>query len=284
MMIKKWYKAIAIILSVSMLLPVGSQMTCAASKYVVLEAQWEDGHVDHVQTLLKDGVTYGSLFSFGGEASLHWSMENKDTAVLSGSKKRIVVNMGSSIAEVDGQEIDMGREPVRYISHLYVPIKFLAAALDGEVAGWDVKSGKVTLTGLHNYKDTFYSSLWGYTYRIHSEVGDLEITNVKTGKLVTIPLGIKDINVNTHNLTLDFAVTSKNLLIVTIIYSDRKTGVFDLYTLVFKNQGLIRKSIAHGLTAQIESIRPDGNIQLISDENIRMIEDGTGNVLEVNAR
>ncbi|PWW02733.1 copper amine oxidase-like protein [Paenibacillus cellulosilyticus] len=274
----------AVILSVSMLLPVGAHMTYAASKYVVLEAQWEDGHIDHVQTLLKDGVTYGSFFSLGSEASLHWSMEDKDTAVLSGSKKRIVVYMGSSIAEVDGQKVDMGRAPVWYISHLYVPIKFLAAALDGEVTGWDPKSGKVTITGLHNYNDTFSRSLWGYTYRIQSEVGDLEITNVKTGKLVTIPLGIKDIDVNTHNLTFDFEVTSKNLLIASILYSDRKTGVYDLYTLVFKNQGLIRKSIAHGLTEQIESIRSDGNIQLINDENIRVIEDGTGHVLEVNAR
>ncbi|GMK37057.1 hypothetical protein PCCS19_01100 [Paenibacillus sp. CCS19] len=283
-MIKKWNKAIAVLLSVSILLPVGSHMTYAASKYVVLEAQWEDGHIDHVQTLLKDGVTYGSLFSFGGKASLHWTMENEDTAVLSGSKKRIVVYMGSSIAEVDGQEVDMGREPVWYISHLYVPIKFLAAALDGEVSGWDAKSGKVTLTGLHNYNDTFYRSLWGYTYRIQSEEGNLEITNVRTGKRDTIPLGIKDINVNTHHLTIDFEATSKNLLIATIVYSDRKTGAYDLYTLVFKNQGLIRKSIAHGLTEQIERIRPDGKIQLIDDENIRVIEDGTGNVLEVNAR
>ncbi|GIP26180.1 hypothetical protein J23TS9_13100 [Paenibacillus sp. J23TS9] len=283
-MMKKWNKAIAVILSMSMLFLLGTHKTYAASKYVVLEAQWKDGHIDHVQTLLKDGVTYGSIFSFGSEARLHWSMEDKDTAVLSGSRKHIVVNLGSNIAEVDGQEVDMGRAPVWFISHLYVPIKFLAAALDGEVAEWDAKSGKVTLTGLHKYNDNFSSGMLGYTYSILSQVGDLEITHENTGKTVTIPLGIKDIDVNTHNLTMDFEVTSKNLLIATIVYSDRKTSVYDLYTLVFKNQGLIRKSIAHGLTEQIESIRADGKIQLINDENIRVIEDETGNILEVNAR
>ena len=63
---------------------------------------------------------------------------------------------------------------------------------------------------------------------------------------------MKDINVNSHDLTLNFKWTSKNLLIAFIEYSNRMTEEYDLYTLVFKNQGLIRKSIAHGLTEQMK--------------------------------
>ncbi|MNI29264.1 hypothetical protein D3C76_714230 [compost metagenome] len=274
-------KFAVVILLMSTLLPVKAQSTLAASKYVELEVQWEDGRINHVDTLVKDGVTYGSLFSLGGGAGLRRSMEGEDKAILSGSQKRIVVNMGSRIAEVDGQEVDMGREPVWYISNLYVPIRFLASALDGEVGKRDAKTGKVTVSGLNNYIDTFYDSMMGYNYLISAEKGDLEITNVSTGQKNTIPLGLKDINVNTHTLTIKFKWTPKNLLIVTIEYSNRHTGDYDLYMLLFKDNGLIRKSIAHGLTEQHETVQSDGNIYLIDDKNIRIIEDETGKVLEV---
>jgi hypothetical protein len=274
----------AFILIVPMLLSAGAHMANAAPKYVVLETQWEDGRISNVDTLLKDGVTYGSFYSLGNGASLRWGSEGEGTAVLSGYKKRIVVHMGSRLAEVDGQEVDMGREPVWYISHLYVPIRFLAAALDGEVAEWNEKTGKVTVTGLNNYKDTFYASTMGLSYIISAEEGDLEITNPNTGYKVLIPLGMEDINVNTHNLTLDLKWTPKNLLIVSVMYANRKTSEYDLYTLVFKNQGLIRKAVAHGLTEQHDNMRLDGNIQLIDDKYMRVIEDETGNVLKVNTR
>lgn len=282
--IKKWKNAIAVILMISVLLPLGAQKSDAASKYVELELQWEDGRISHIETLLKDGVTYASFFSLGSSAGLLWKMEGDDVAVLTRDQKRIVVHMGSKIAEVDGRKVDMGREPVWYISHLYVPIQFLASALDGEVANRDTKTGKVTVTGLHNYTDTFYGSMMGYSYVIRAARGDLEITNAVTGQKNSIPLGIKDINVNTHDLSLQFKRTPENLLIVIIEYSNRKTGEYDLYALVFKNKGLIRKSVAHGLMEQHEWLKSDGTIQLIDDHNIRMIDDGSGNVLEVIAR
>lgn len=100
----------------------------------------------------------------------------------------------------------------------------------------------------------------GYSYTIRAAKGDLEITSAYTGQKNTIPLGMKDINVNSHDLTLNFKWTSKNLLIVFIEYSNRMTEEYDLYTLVFKNQGLIRKSIAHGLTEQHETLKSDGTI------------------------
>lgn len=284
MKMNNWKNAVAILVIMSFLFPLGSHETNAASKYVKLELQWEDGRINHIETLLKDGVTYGSFFSLGSNAGLHWEMESDKTAVLKRNQKRIVVHMGSGIAEVDGKEVDMGREPVWYISHLYVPIRFLASALEGEVANQDTKTGKVTVTGLNNYTDTIYGSMMGYNYTIRAGKGDLEITNVYTGQKTSIPLGIKDINLNTHVLNLNFKGTNKNLLVVTIEYSNRKSGEHDLYTLVFKNQGLIRKTVAHGLKEQHETLKPDGTIQLIDDKNIRIIDDGTGDVLEVIAR
>lgn len=284
MKVKKWINAFMVICIMSALFPLGAQRSEAASKYVELEAQWEDGRTSRIQTLHKDSVTYGNFFSLGNSSGLHWEMEDDNTAVLKRDQKRIVVHMDSSIAEVDGQEMDMGRKPIWYISQLYVPIRFLATALDGEVANRDPKTGKVTVTGLNNYTDTFYGSVMGHTYMISAAKGDLEVTNVYTGQTNTIPLGMKDINVNTHNVTIDFKWTPKNLLIVTIEYSNRKTGDYDLYALVFKNQGVIRKSVAHGLTEQHELLTPDGTIKLMDDKNLRMIDDGTGDVLEVIAR
>ncbi|WP_260871167.1 hypothetical protein [Paenibacillus xylanexedens] len=54
--------------------------------------------------------------------------------------------------------------------------------------------------------------------------------------------------------------------------------------MVFKNKGLIRKSIAHGVTGQQEILNSDSTIQLIDDNSIRIIEDGSGKVLEVLPR
>lgn len=284
MKMKSWKNVFVIMFIISMLFPFSAHTSAAASKYVELEIQWEDGRTTRIETLRKDGVTYGSLFSVGIGAGLRWGMENENTAYVKRSTKHIVVHMGSSIAEVDGQEVDMGKEPVSYISNLYVPIRFLASALDGEVASRDPKTGKVTVTGLKNYTDSFRSSMSGYDYMIQTAIGDLEITNVFTGKKDTIPLGIKDINVNTHELTLNFTRSPENLTILTINYTNRKTGEYDLYTLVFKNKGMIRKSVAHGLTESHEILQSDGTLSLIDDNNIRIIDDGSGDVLEVTAR
>lgn len=281
---KHWTYAVVVIFGMSVFLSMGAQKSHAASKYSELELQWEDGRVSHIQTLHKDGVTYGSFFSIGSKSGLQWEMENDKTAVLKNGKKRIVVHLGSRIAEIDGRKIDIGNEPVWYISHLYVPISFLATALDGEVASRDSKTGKVTVTGLSNYTDTFSSSLMGYRYMIRAAKGDLEITGAYSGHKTVIPLNITDINVNTHDLTLNFKKTPKNLLIVTISYTNRKTGEYDLYTLLFKNQGLIRKSVVHGLTERHDQLKPDGTIHLIDDKNTRMIEDGSGDVLQLIAR
>ncbi|WP_260871168.1 copper amine oxidase N-terminal domain-containing protein [Paenibacillus xylanexedens] len=175
-------KVVVVALVMSVLLPLGAQKSEAASKYVDLEIQWADGRINHVETLIKDGVTYGSFFSLGIKAGLVWGMEDDNTAVLKNSQKHIVVHLGSSIAEVDGQKVDMGSEPVWYISHLYVPIRFLASAMGGEVTHRDTKTNKITVTGLSNYTDTFYGSNMGYTYVIRAAKGDLEITNASTGQ------------------------------------------------------------------------------------------------------
>ncbi|MFP4975496.1 stalk domain-containing protein [Paenibacillus sp. CN-4] len=281
---KHWKNVYVFLFALSMLFPVGAQTLHAASKYVELELQWADGRTNRIQTLYKDGVTYGSFYTLGSGASLRWGLEDGNKPVLYGHQKRIVIQKGSTIAEVDGRKVDMGREPLSYISHLYVPIRFLASALDGKVAASDAKTGKVTVTGLHNYTDTFTGGMMGYSYRIQAENGDLEITNVYTGQKTTVPLGLKDIDVNTHNLTLNFEWSPKNLLVVKVEHTDRKTGVYDLYTLLFKNQGLVRKSAAHGLTEPVEILKPDGTIQLIDDKSIRIIEDDSGKVLRVTPR
>lgn len=281
---KHMRKVVAVALVMSVLLPLGPQKSEAASKYVDLEIQWADGRINHVETLIKDGVTYGNFFSLGIKAGLVWGMEDDKTAVLKSSEKHIVVHLGSRIAEVDGQKVDMGTEPVSYISQLYVPIRFLASALDGEVTHRDTKTNKITVTGLSNYTDTFYGSDMGYTYVIRATKGDLEITNTSTGQKSSIPLGIKDINVNTHDLKINFKRSPQNLLIVIIEHTNRKTEDYDLYTLVFKNKGLIRKSIAHGVMEPHEILNSDGSIQLIDDNKIRIIDDGSGKVLEVLPR
>lgn len=280
-------KAIVLIFMLSVLFPLGAQTSDAASKYVELEIQWKDGRNSHIQTLRKDGVTYGSFYSLGSEARLGFGNGTDKMAVLEGYQKRIVVHMGSTIAEVDGRKVDMGREPVRYIGgHLYVPIRFLAEALGGKVINRDTKTGKVIVTGLNDYyyQDTFRESMMGHSYVIREAKGDLEITGVYSGHKTIIPLGIKNIDVHTPNLRMDLKWTPDNLLIINIETTNRTTDDYDRYTLIFKHQGLIRKSIAHGLTKPYEILKSDATIQLVDDKNIRLIEDGSGDVLEVIAR
>lgn len=202
MKMKHWKHAVAVMFLISVLVPIGAQESHAASKYVDLELQWEDGRISRIQTLHKDGVTYGSFYSLGSMAQLYSGIDADKTVVLKSDQKHIAIRLGSSIAEVDGRKVDMGREPVRYLSHLYVPIRFLATALDGKVAARDAKTGKVTVTGLNKYKDTFSRGTMGYSYMIRAAKGDLEITNAYTGQQNSIQLGMKDINVNTHDVRM----------------------------------------------------------------------------------
>ncbi|WP_246246773.1 copper amine oxidase N-terminal domain-containing protein [Paenibacillus lemnae] len=176
---KVWKFAAAGMLLMSAIVPMGAQVTeAAAKKYVVLETQWEDGRIHRNQTLYKDGVTYGNFFALGSIAGLRWRMEDDRTAVLERDQKRIVVHMGSRIAEVDGHDVDMGSEPVWYISHLYVPIRFLASALGGEVDHLDPKTGKITATILNNFTDTYSAAVMGYSYDVRTSKEVLEIEKI----------------------------------------------------------------------------------------------------------
>ena len=91
MKIKHWKYAVAVLFIMSVLLPLGAQESHA--KYVELEMQWEDGRNSHIETLHKDGVTYGSFSLGDGRSPL--GMENDNTAVLKRDQKRIVVHLGS---------------------------------------------------------------------------------------------------------------------------------------------------------------------------------------------
>ena len=54
---KLWKRVVTASLVISLLVPTGSQIAYAESKYVVLESHWEDGSVSRIETLYKDGVT-----------------------------------------------------------------------------------------------------------------------------------------------------------------------------------------------------------------------------------
>lgn len=79
-----------------MLVPIGAQESHAASKYVDLELQWEDGRISRIQTLHKDGVTYGSFYSLGSMAQLYSGIDADKTVVLKSDQKHIAIRLGSN--------------------------------------------------------------------------------------------------------------------------------------------------------------------------------------------
>ncbi|KAI7251576.1 hypothetical protein KC345_g11564 [Hortaea werneckii] len=159
---------------------------------------------------------------------------------------------------------------------LYVPAKFIAAALEGGNVRWDPAKQTLLVNRLHMYR-SYSETFEGQVYSASLDSGELYLTTKQNSKykLATLGRGLDVID-----FSFEHTPAGLTLLRVSNVYGEPHVFA-DYFTYLLKNGNVIRQ----GHTSTYTSFGPspmwsDGKLVMSDGQTLRLIEDGTGAVSE----
>lgn len=198
------------------------------------------------------------------------------TATFSGWNKSFTVRLGNSAGVLDGQKVSLGGTPYMSNQELYVPVKFIAAALEGGPVRWDPAKNTLLINHLHMYR-SYSETFEGGVYSLSLDSGELYLTTKQNTKhkLATLGRGLDVID-----FTFEHTPAGLTLLRVSNVYGEPHLHA-GYYTYLLKNGSVIRQGhtdtyTSFGTAAQWS----EGKLVLNDGQTLRLIEDGTGAVSE----
>lgn len=238
----------------------------------------------HGSTVTRQGTTFVAMNDWlTDQSGLQITWDQSGTrASLDGFIKKIAVRVGSRTALLDHQKVTLSAAPFKAIdplsekAELYLPIRFVVQALGGTQLRIDAANHKLVadhLQSLNVLKDSYQ----GTTYAVKKANGDIYIAQGKN-----LAKRIASINETLDLADIEVTATPKGLRIMRIgdSYGEPHINYQD-FTLIFKNGALIRQSHMNyhwGVGTNIEMY--NGNIVLNDGQTLRIIEDGTGKVID----
>ncbi|WP_046228197.1 stalk domain-containing protein [Paenibacillus dauci] len=276
-----------LLLSSALLLPTASPQTVQAAT-TETNYEWSyqgEGYNASFKdkTIVRNGVNYIEFTSVAWLANLNYTLDFKGKrAGFNAWIKKIAVRDGSKIAMLDGKKVTMEgaaflkNNPQSEKMEVYVPLKFAVQALDGKYNKYDSATHMIKISNIHNY--SFISKVYkGVTYTVTKANGDIFSTvgNNKPIKLTSLnaSLDLSDINIRS---------TPKGLLLITVNDSYGEPHInSQLFQVLLKKGQVIRRTSVDfnwGSTDRVDSY--NNKIVLNDGQKLRIIEDGTGNVLE----
>ncbi|MGV7116386.1 copper amine oxidase N-terminal domain-containing protein [Paenibacillus kyungheensis] len=238
-------------------------------------------------TITRHGVTFievKELLAGTLGLKLYWD-QSKQQATFNGFMKKIVFRIDSRTATVDGKSITMTstpfilQNPTTQQKEIYVPIRSVVQFLGGHSLHMDSQKHVITADQLQAF-NVITDVYQGDTYTMRKINGDLYHShhNSQPVKIASIhtPLDFFEFS------NIDVSSTSKGLQMVRIQNASGEPHIYhEDFTMIFKNGSLIRQSsMDYHLNKHTNSTMYNGNIILNDGQNLRIIEDGTGNVLE----
>lgn len=235
-------------------------------------------------TIAHQGTTFVPINQWlADQSGLHITWDQSGTrASLDGFIKKIAVRVGSRTALLDHKKVTLSAAPFKAIdplsekTELYLPIRFVVQALGGTQIHIDTANHKMIADGLQSLnvlKDTYQNT----TYAVKKADGDIYMAQgenlAKRIASIHQTLDLADIKVSS---------TPKGLQIIRIgdSYGEPHISYQD-FTLILKNGALIRQAHMNyhwGVGTNIKMY--NGNIVLSDGHTLRMIEDGTGKVID----
>ena len=159
-----------------------------------------------------------------------------------------------------------------------MPLRFAAKVLGGTVTGWDAKSRTATVRNLHTYAAAG-AAYGGVTYTVEKSTGQLYASSSATGGR---PVKIAHLGSKLHDLIdFKFKKTPKGLLLIEItdVYGEPHINNAH-YALLLKNGSVIRQAKVHYWQRfATNAVLNEGVIGMTDGRTLRVIEDGTGDVL-----
>ncbi len=278
----------ALLLSAALLFtPIAAQPAQAASgntyQFQIITKTDQYSSVYQDAAYMRNGTLYVQLNYLVSQYGLKVSFDaTGKRAGFNGWLKKVGVRDGSKTAVVDGKIVTMS-QPAYFKKDkesteigVYVPFKFAVEALGGTYVGYNAKTKVVTAKNLKNY-DVAYASHDGITYAIEKSGGNVFSWDGK-GKPVKIASLQGDLD------WVDFKIrkTPKGLLLFSVSNSYGEPHInSETYQLLFKNGKLIRQNHADFGWGRADLIDTyNGQIIMNDSQKLRLIEDGTGNVVD----
>lgn len=235
-------------------------------------------------TITHQGTTFVPINQWlADQSGLHITWDQSGTrASLDGFIKKIAVRVGSRTALLDHKKVTLSAAPFKAIdplsekTELYLPIRFVVQALGGTQIHIDTANHKMIADGLQSLnvlKDTYQNT----TYAVKKADGDIYMAQGQN-----LAKRIASIHKTIDLADIKVSATPKGLQIIRIgdSYGEPHISYQD-FTLILKNGALIRQAHMNyhwGVGTNIKMY--NDNIVLSDGHTLRIIEDGTGKVID----
>jgi len=234
-------------------------------------------------TLTKKGTTFVDIRALGIQSGLEFAWSDGGTrASLNGFMKKMAVRIGSKTAMLDGKSVTLSAAPFKVQGKqkddvaVYVPIRFAVQVMNGDQIATDLVHHQIKTQHIDSFS-VVTDVYKGSTYTLKKDGGDLYVAHGKQTPVKLVSLGI-----NFDAVDMEFESTAGRLLILTINDTYGEPHIHNQQVkLIFQKGKLIRKVYTDFTTINDSDISTyQGKIVLSDGKVLRMIEDGTGNIVD----
>lgn len=234
-------------------------------------------------TLIQNGTIFLDIRELAEDSGLTLAWDSTgQRASLNGFMKKAAIRLGSRTAMLDGKIVTLSAAPFKKKEKktnneiVYVPVRFGVQLLGGDHIQVDRQQVHVTARNIKSY-DVITDVYKGSTYTLKKDGGDLYVAHGKQAPVKLVSLGI-----DFDSVDMEFESTAGGLLILTINDAYGEPHIHNQQVkLIFQKGKLIRKAYADFTTINDSDISTYQDKIVLSDGKIlRMIEDGTGNVVD----
>ncbi|MDN4620586.1 copper amine oxidase N-terminal domain-containing protein [Paenibacillus sp. PsM32] len=234
-------------------------------------------------TLVQNGTIFLDIRELAEDSGLTLAWDSTgQRASLNGFMKKAAIRLGSRTAMLDGKIVTLSAAPFKKKEKktnneiVYVPVRFGVQLLGGDHIQVDRQQIHVTARNI-KYYDVITDVYNGFTYTLKKDGGDLYVAHGNQAPVKLISLGI-----DFDSVGMEFESTAGGLLILTINDAYGEPHIHNQQVkLIFQKGTLIRKAYADFTRVNDSDITTYQDKIVLSDGKIlRMIEDGTGNVVD----
>ncbi|WP_053372713.1 copper amine oxidase N-terminal domain-containing protein [Paenibacillus sp. FJAT-27812] len=266
----------AFILALLLILPT----TAGAAAQAKYQFSWDDGRTGSISgtALVKNGVTFVPMTGVINQSRLELSWDSTGKrAQFNGWRKSFAVRIGNLTGMVDGKMIKLDGAPFLYNKELYLPARFVVNALNGKNITWDAGSKTFKADHLQTFKK-YEFVIEGLKYAIEGKSGDIYVTDSKGTQRLLTKLGAPI----WEYLNIGFQKTQGGLLVVNLADNYGEPHLNNQqFTLVIKEGKVIQQSSVHYWNRlELNATKFNERLILIDGKTLRLIEDGTGKVVE----
>ena len=269
---------LAITLALTGFAPASAQANATTLPSPTYRFEWTDGTTLTGEAIVKQGVSYIGMDAIVATMTFfRLILSNEHKVKYEGFRTSFTITLGKSTGELNGKTVQLGGIPFKRGEQIFVPARFLVTALRGSKVSWDPKQQVVSAKGLR--KDLGARIPYGrLTYSLDFETGELTLKDNVEG----IERKLIDLAPILGNVTYRFRKTKGGLLLLTITDNSGEPRIhYQQYQIVLKNRGVIRQSSAYFYErVPRDDISYGDTIVLTNGKQLRLIEDGTGRVME----